>query len=333
MLETIMCKCLLCQQREATKKGSHIIPSFFMKRINSVDGCNQRDHEVGFSIGLGTVETYFGREVYEDKRREYTDDESRMDDRTNLDTKDNVFCPECEKQFSKYESKYCQTYNLPFDKELVENTKVSGSEAALFWYGVIWRLSATKQNGISLNADFEEKLRKRALLEDTGNNDIYYALHYCKGYRKDNPTIALFDCSGNVAMLIVDEFMIVLFNGRAAARSKEVLWGMNYKCKVANLNDGREPEKIGLFSKEIFGYIHHIIFKQLLGRINYRGKFNEMHRVLCNQDMPESIYQELIGEICKAKLADRYTVKNYAISMKRVIQAHPEMYKVRFVDE
>ena len=55
-----------------------------MKRINSVDGCNQRDHEVGFSIGLGTVETYFGREVYEDKRREYTDDESRMDDRTNL---------------------------------------------------------------------------------------------------------------------------------------------------------------------------------------------------------------------------------------------------------
>ena len=58
-----MCKCLLCREREATAKGSHIIPSFFMKRINSLDGCNRRDHEVGFSIGQGKIETYFGREV------------------------------------------------------------------------------------------------------------------------------------------------------------------------------------------------------------------------------------------------------------------------------
>lgn len=122
-----MIKCLLCQQREATKKGSHTIPSFFMKRINSIDGCNERDHELGFSIGLGTVETYLGREVYEDKRREYTDDESRIEkNRTNLDTMDNVFCTECEKLFSKYESKYSQTYNHPFDRELVENIKVTG---------------------------------------------------------------------------------------------------------------------------------------------------------------------------------------------------------------
>ena len=135
-----MCTCLLCKEREATKKGSHIVPSFFMKRINSIDGCNERDHELGFSIGLGTIKTYFGRDVYEDRRREYTDDESRMEDRINLDTMDNVFCPGCEKLFSKYESKYSQTYNLPFDKDLVENTKVSGQEAALFWYGVIWRL-------------------------------------------------------------------------------------------------------------------------------------------------------------------------------------------------
>lgn len=327
-----MCKCLLCQEREATKKDSHIVPSFFMKRINSIDGCNERDHELGFSIGLGTVETYFGREVYEDRRREYTDDESRIDDRTNLDTMDNVFCPECEKLFSKYESKYSQTYNLPFDKDLVENTKVNGQEAALFWYGVIWRLSTTKQHGISLNADFEEKLRRIVLTEDINDSDIYYALHYCKGYSKDNPTIALFDCSGDVAMLIVDEFQIVLFNGEAAAKSEEVLWGMNYKCDVANLNDGRKPEKIGLFPKEVFGYMHHIILKQLLGRINYRGRFNEMHRIVCKQDMPDAIYQELMEEIGKAKLADRFTVENFALSLKRVIQAHPDMYIIQFAD-
>lgn len=328
-----MSKCLLCQQREATNKGSHIVPSFFMKRINSIDGCNKRDHELGFSIGLGTVETYFGRDVYEDRRREYTDDESKMEDRTNLDTMDNVFCPECEKLFSKYESRYSQIYSLPFDKDLVENTKVSGPVAALFWYGVIWRLSATKLYGISLNDDFEEKLRQIVLSEDTSSSDIYYALHYCRGYREDNPTIALFDCSGDVAMLIADEFQIVLFNGTIAARSDEVLWGMNYKCEVENLNDGKKTEKIGLFPKEIFGYMHHIILKQLLRRIDYRRMFNEMHRVLCSSNMPEVIYQELMDEIGKAKLGDRFTVENFAVSMKRVIEAHPEMYRVRFVDE
>ena len=36
-----------------------------MKRINSIDGCNERDHELGFSIGLGTIEAYFGRDAPE----------------------------------------------------------------------------------------------------------------------------------------------------------------------------------------------------------------------------------------------------------------------------
>lgn len=328
-----MCKCLLCQQREATKKGSHIVPSFFMKRINSIDGCNERDHELGFSIGLGTIKTYFGRDVYEDRRREYTDVESRMEDRTNLDTMDNVFCPECEKLFSKYESKYSQTYNLPFDKDLVENTKVSGQEAALFWYGVIWRLSATKHYGVKLNADFEEKLRQMVLSEDTSGSDIYYALHYCKNYGKDNPTFAIFDCSGNVALLIVDEFMAVVFKGEDATQSEEVLWGMNFKCDVANLNNGIKTEKIGLFPIEIYRQINSLVLHLILKRIDFRGKFNAMHKQLFKQDMPNKIYEEIMQEVQKAKLADRFTVHNYAMAMKRVFQAHPDIYIVKFVDD
>lgn len=298
-----------------------------MKRINSIDGCNERDHELGFAIGLGTIDTYFGRDIYEDRRKEYTDDESRIDDRTNLDTMDNVFCPECEKLFSKYESRYSQTYNLPFEKELVENTKISAQEAALFWYGVIWRISATGQYGVKLNPDLEEKLRRIVLSENTNFIDVYYALHYCKEYRRDNPTFAMFDCEENVAMLIVDEFMIVLFNGAEATHSDKVLWSMNFKCNVANLNNGRSPEKIALFPKEIFRYINDIILHQLVLRIDFRGKFNAMHRTLFGYDMPEIIYQELMDEIQKAKLGDRFTVYNYSMSLKRVIQAHPEMYK------
>lgn len=42
-----MNKCLLCKQNIADKTGSHIIPSFLMKRIN---GNGMRDHEIGFVI-------------------------------------------------------------------------------------------------------------------------------------------------------------------------------------------------------------------------------------------------------------------------------------------
>jgi hypothetical protein len=47
-----MDKCLLCKKKEANKTGSHIIPSFLMKRIN---GGRVRDHEVGFVISVSGV--------------------------------------------------------------------------------------------------------------------------------------------------------------------------------------------------------------------------------------------------------------------------------------
>lgn len=329
-----MAKCLLCQEREATKKGSHIIPSFIMKRINSIDSCNERDYELGFTIGPGTVESYFGRNVYEDRRREFTDEESRIEDRTNLDTMDNVFCPVCEKLFSKYEGKYSSTYQLQYDDNLmINNTKLTGAEAALFWYSVIWRISSTGKFGVRLCPAFEEKLRNSVLSEDINGTDIYYALHYCKDYRSQgNATAALFDSSDNVALLIVDEFMIVIFDGTEAVQNNKVLWGINFKYEVSKLNNGTVSEKIAGLPINVFKCTLDYILRQVVNRIDFKGKFNSMHKNLFGFDMPATIFQELMTEVYKAKLADRYTVNNYALAMKRVIQTHPEMYRIRFVD-
>ena len=324
--------CLLCKEREATQKGSHVIPSFFMKRINSIDGCNKRDHELGFSFGDGIVETYFGRDVYEDRRREYTDDECRIDDRTNLDTMDNVFCPDCEKLFSNLENKYSQTYLLSFNNDLVENTKLTGAEASLFWYSVIWRISATGHFNVKLNPVFEEKLRRIVLSGEVKEQDLYYAIFYVKEYRKNNSTFALFDCSDQVALLIVDEFMIVLFDGAEATNNNDVLWGMNFKCEVSNLNDGSKFEKIGLLPVQLFKLINDMILHQVVKRIDFRGKFNKMHLGLFGNEMPDYVFQEIMAEVQKAKLADKYTVYNYSRAFKQVIQNHPNLYRIRFVD-
>lgn len=86
-------KCLLCQCCDANKTGSHIVPSFLMKRIN---GDGKRDHEVGFKIMNGIVESYFGRDVYEDQRRAITDQEEKIESRENHDVRDYIFCNDCE---------------------------------------------------------------------------------------------------------------------------------------------------------------------------------------------------------------------------------------------
>lgn len=134
-------------------------------------------------------------------------------------------------------------------------------------------------------------------------------------------------------MLLVDEFMIELFNGEASTQSDEVLWGMSYKCDVANLNDGIRTERIGLFPMQIFSQINDLILHLLIKRIDFRGKFNAFHKTLFGYDMPEFFYEEVMAEVYKAKLADRFTIPNYAQAMKRVIQSHPDLYRVHFIDE
>ena len=121
--------------------------------------------------------------------------------------------------------------------------------------------------------------------------------------------------------------MIVLFDGKEATQNKKWLWGMNYKCNVEKLNNGRKPERIGLFPIPVFKYINDNILLQLLKRIDFRGKFNAMYQTLFGHDMSDLFYSEVMAEVDKAKLADRFTVRNYAMAMKRVIQAHPELYE------
>ena len=46
-----MCaKCMICQENEATKTNSHVIPSFLVTMFTSYNGSGKRDTEVLFSI-------------------------------------------------------------------------------------------------------------------------------------------------------------------------------------------------------------------------------------------------------------------------------------------
>ncbi len=238
-----MNNCLLCQQHEADKTGSHIIPSFLMKRIN---GEGKRDNEIGFEIKNGIVETYFGRDIYEDKRKAITDNEEKLYSRENYDIKDHVFCKYCEKYFASLESKYAPSISLRFTEQTnTKNTKVSPHDALLFWCSVVWRASVTEHLGSRLKPELEERLRYALTSQNTDNLNIKYALFRCIDYSKKtgHGTSVCMDIKDNNLLLIVDEFMLVMVFDMKEEEHETELFNLNLKLKKDNLNDGKKSRR------------------------------------------------------------------------------------------
>ena len=97
--------CTICHLRPADKTNSHLIPSFFIAMVSSVDGSYRRDKELLYTIGNNITTAYIGRSVREDELRNSFD--SLSDERLsmmteNTDAKDYIFCSHCERKLGKY---------------------------------------------------------------------------------------------------------------------------------------------------------------------------------------------------------------------------------------
>ena len=322
------CKCLLCKHEQANKKGSHIVPSFLMKRINSHDGCLQRDHEVGFEIRSSEVKTYFGRSIYRDVREEYTDDQSMMESRFNPDMLDYVFCSGCELLFSKLESSYANCIDLKNEPDsLIINNKASGFEAMLFWCSILWRCSVTRHFGNNLHPDFEKKLRRVLLKKSIEGTNLQYALFRCFDYSKRYPgaTVAIMESKKDTAILMIDEYLLIMYNGNPAAKKKSTFLGGRAQFTPSQevvFNNGIDKERISCMPEEVFDQILLSICFYAASQMDIRGKFDQLHSRLFGVPAPPEIIEEIIDEMRKAKLADIYTIPNYATAFKNVIDRH-----------
>ena len=322
------CKCLLCKHEQANKKGSHIVPSFLMKRINSHDGCLQRDHEVGFEIRSSEVKTYFGRSIYRDVREEYTDDQSMMESRINPDMLDHIFCSGCESLVSKLESSYANSIDLKNEPDsLIINNKASGFEAMLFWCSILWRCSVTHHFGNSLHPDFEKKLRRVLLKKSIEGTNLQYALFRCFDYSKRYPgaTVAIMESKKDTAILMIDEYLLIMYNGNPAAKKKSTFLGGRAQFTPSQevvFNNGVDKERISCMPEEVYDQILLSICFYAASQMDIRGKFDQLHSRLFGVPAPPEIIEEIIDEMRKAKLADIYTIPNYATAFKNVIDRH-----------
>lgn len=318
------CKCLLCEEHNAYKTGSHIVPSFIMRRIN---GDGMRDHEVGFEIRGAIVEPYFGRDIYEDKRREITENEDKMESRDNLDVSDYIFCTECEKYFGRLESAYAPSLSLDFsEKRTTINNKVSPSYALLFWCSIIWRVSVTGHLGQRLNPELEERLRIALATDNTDDLNVKYALFRCKDYGKidDRGTSVCMDVNDKTVLLVADDFMLVMVFDIGAEQQDVNLMDIGVSLKPDSLNDGVKPEEISPMPVHIFDYVMQSVMRIAVRSMQLPDKFEGLHKVVFGGGLPEELLTDILYlmQSHPCKMGDRYSVKHYAWCYKEVLKKH-----------
>lgn len=306
-----MNKCLLCQTNEADKTGSHIIPSFLMKRIN---GDGKRDHEIGFEISNGVINSYFGRDIIDEKRKTITDKEEKLYSRENLDVEDHIFCKDCEKYFGSLESKYANSLNLHFSDEATTiNTLVSPSEALLFWCSVVWRASVTNHFGYRLCPNYEERLRIALESNNIDNLNISYALFRCKDYSKttSHGTFATMDTKDNAILLIVDDFILVMLFDMEENYEVE-LFEMKFTLIRDKLNDGKKNEEISPIPSTFFTHITDTLIRLARKSMNLHERFMNIHKILFGEELSRDILNEIIEQILySGKIGDKYTCEHY----------------------
>ncbi|WP_431293405.1 hypothetical protein [Pedobacter sp. P26] len=263
-----MSKCALCLQREADKKGSHLVPHFLMKTIDNVHGKPGRDLELGFELAQGHVKSYFGGAVLPERLEPVlgeVSDEDIANSRSSMIV-DYLLCSHCESRLGKLESSYSNSLKNFSDQEYLSNEE--SFHSLIFWTSIFWRLSVSDNKQYKLNTENEEKLR---VIIDEGLNimpgdvqtyvnqakngikDIGYKLLRCYGYTfKNNAFVFLDNRNDNPYSMLVGEFSCFLYMDEKNDSHQQEFLGLEETSKKAAVNTVFEGEKIYPVSMEVF---------------------------------------------------------------------------------
>lgn len=341
-------KCNLCKNKEATKTGSHIVPSFLMKRINALDNCGKRDYEVGLSYrGLG-FNLYIGRNIDQDKLGELisSSQDEFIEKNVNQDVKDYIFCPDCEAHLGKIESEYAKTLSKYEENNNVITHNVKPNVALIFWASIVWRIAFTEEQNLGISEEFKNHLGsviknyidcvKKG--KDTGhlirNSELHYKLFRCVDYSKTEATHLFLEENKNVVTLICDEYILILYYKSESKKDEiDLLGAENYLDKI-KFNTGLESEEIYSFSKEEYKEIMTNLITKFARR--NRTVLFELFRIFHDKtdffpnykDEFYPLFEEFYYIIAnnKEKTGEQYIDKTYIKAFLQVAKNHPEVY-------
>lgn len=265
--------CKLCQQNEADKKGSHIIPFFLLREVENIDGKKERNYEIGFSLGGSDVKSYFGSSILPERLEETFGEIQDEDIEANKHPMivDHLLCTSCEKRFSVLESIYSK-YLANNNEEVAIDSNIS----YLFWISVFWRLGVIDNNEVHLPENLLEKYRNLLINSLSEENiisdevDHEFKFYFLKVQDIDDGTFTYPFYSDGVIGLIVgsNAVLIVIDDSHNEIENKVLMEIVNYlDCNKINERKGNTEKRI-LISNEQYSYIRDQIIIELAPNIN-----------------------------------------------------------------
>lgn len=339
-----MTTCCICNESEADKLGSHVVPAFM---LNSMIG--KRNNEVGFLISSkGFVEKYIGREVTPEKiesalGRELTDED--IEHNKNLFTEDNLVCTRCEKRLAVLESRSSIILKSLKEKDFQNGELIDYFEVQenlllrVLFLSILYRMGSAPSFHYDLNKALGIKVR--ALLDKVISEDqeeleanlkkykaeiidIPIALIYSPIAQNDDSTQnnVIGDKSSPIpAAALINEFILFAYNSRGQIGYKfDSLISIDREVVQAMLNYKEENLRIGVIEdrEKINKYLTDLLASASVN--NLANMFTQVYLtakgIMPSQEQLREFVVNLTSE--EIPLHDKLTIENIA----RVMHKH-----------
>ena len=246
--------CAICKSRPADKTNSHLIPSFFIAMVASIDKSYKRDKELLFTIGDHITTAYIGHAVREEELLNSFDSvtDERLDMMNdNTVSKNFIFCPHCEKKLGEY-------LESPWHDHLFNKRKINPATAYFFWVSILWRISAFEGINFKLPNHIEQSLRKRLnafILTKDNKSDtsqlmyklpFCYKVLYCKDYSKHHGGLIYYEYNrkSKVVTLLLGDIAACFSFHKHGSFDKYTFHGLEETFSNASINDGSSNEVV-----------------------------------------------------------------------------------------
>jgi len=340
-------KCKICQDNEANKSGSHIVPFFLLKRIDNLEGKKDRGYELGFRLSENGSRNYFGQSVLPDKLDElYEDfDPSNFNNIEIPLIEDFIFCDVCEKRLQVLETEYAKSLSKSGNKSENYQSININSLGFLFWLSVIWRLSISKNSGFNLMKPDEKtihRILKKNLKDDLSSiklsfkdpdlQKIKYKVLRSSDFSKSNSTLLFCDpVSRKPYFFVIDEFIVLLFMDRLVSSSKEnIPKRIQLQINNAVLNSPFSKETILEINYEDLQFMNSTFYEKLTEVFfkNLSLKLDLLHQRLGKSGkMPEIIKHEIKNKLIyeEKKMGEKYSSRHIIKVIAEVVSKYTKL--------
>jgi len=329
-----MKNCKICNSI-ADKTGSHIIPHFLLKRIDSDH--KGRDKEMGFVISEKNPSSYFGRatniEILQKIYGEVDDD--RIASNSIPLVEDYILCSRCEAELAKLENNYSASISKN-DQPIGINysSGIDSQQALLFWISIFFRLSISKNSGVSLLSEDEDLLRnilndyfsKKQITSDI--KQIKYKLMRAQNVPEKASTLLHINPeSQNPYLLVLDEFIVYL--SLSIDVENKDFYGFKLPVKEAeeNSNVATEEKILAITNDTLLKLNGHFHTKAAESyRINLFYECDQLFQKMnFGNHMPDNLKEEIFKILAsdeKVSFGDKFSIKHRAEIIATVLQQY-----------